>query len=121
MKDRVIGSAPQCDKRKDSEYWSRRFVMAYFSLSATINLFPHLSFAAILGATSCQFIADYLAEVGYVPDAAAKDYCVVFDKELYEGNGLSEASNSSIAHKCGVRVSYLLNNESPCLSLLVSS
>ena len=56
----------------------------------------------VIGKSSCFLIAEYLNGAGFVPDARAQYYCVIFDKDVYEGNDLTESSKASIAQKCGV-------------------
>lgn len=59
----------------------------------------------------CGHIADYLNEAGFVPDARAQDYCVVFDKNLYEGNPKTDDIEESIADFCGDRNRYIWTAE----------
>jgi hypothetical protein len=53
------------------------------------------------GPSACAHIAEYLAEVGFVPDARAKDYCLIFDKDVYNNQELSEENKMSIEEFCG--------------------
>ncbi len=51
----------------------------------------------------CGHIKNYLNEVGHVADVGAGDGCIVFDKDLYEGNPATSESESSIKSFCGDR------------------
>ena len=69
--------------------------------------FPRFRFlshmlVSVAGKSFCGHIADYLVDVGYVPDARAQDFCVVFDKDVYEGRTLSVESEESVVNFCGV-------------------
>ena len=78
--------------------------------------FSYILFLSIVntnqtGSTFCGHIADYLAEVGFVPDARAKDYCFVFDKDVYEDGQLSDENKKSTAEFCGDRKQYFWTSD----------
>jgi hypothetical protein len=65
-----------------------------------------------VGEASCTHIADFLAEVGFVPDTRAEDHCVVFDADVYNGKALSDENEKRVSEFCGVRSnSRVLMNE----------
>jgi hypothetical protein len=50
----------------------------------------------------CGHVDDYLTEVGFSPGIRAKDGCLVFDKDKYEGRNLTQANQELVSHLCGV-------------------
>jgi hypothetical protein len=59
----------------------------------------------------CGHIKEYLDNAGRVPDARAQDYCIIFDKDLYEGNPKTDDIESNIASFCGNRKRYIWTKE----------
>ncbi|KAL3920089.1 MAG: hypothetical protein SGILL_003436 [Bacillariaceae sp.] len=59
----------------------------------------------------CGHIKEYLDNAGTVPDARAQDYCIVFDKDLYEGQPKTDDIESNIASFCGSRKRYIWTKE----------
>jgi hypothetical protein len=50
----------------------------------------------------CGHVFDYLTEVGFSPGVRAKDGCLIFDKDKYEGRNLTVANEELVSHVCGV-------------------
>jgi len=59
----------------------------------------------------CGYIKNYLNEVGHTPDVGAANGCVIFDKDLYEGNSATSETESSISSFCGDRKRFVLTSE----------
>lgn len=59
----------------------------------------------------CGHIKDYLDNAGKVPDARSHDYCIIFDKDLYEGNPKTDVIESNIKDFCGTRKRYVWTKE----------
>jgi hypothetical protein len=55
----------------------------------------------------CGHIAEYLNNAGFVPSARAADYCIVFDKDLYNGKPITDEIEKSVASVCGERKRYI--------------
>ena len=56
---------------------------------------------------NCAPLNEYLVDKGYVPSARAKDGCVVFDIDAYNGKELSFQNKQTVERRCGVRPSLL--------------
>jgi hypothetical protein len=59
----------------------------------------------------CGHIKDYLDKAGHVPDARAEDYCIIFDKDLYEEKPKTDEIEKNIASFCGKRNRYVWTSE----------
>lgn len=60
---------------------------------------------------SCEAVDEYLVSAGHVPSFRAQDYCVVFDKDVYEGKQISPAHNESYHGFCGNRTVAFWNSD----------
>ena len=50
----------------------------------------------------CDPLFEYLAEVGTSPHIRAKDSCVIFDVDAYNGKDLSFENKATVTKRCGV-------------------
>jgi hypothetical protein len=55
----------------------------------------------------CGHIKEYLDHAGYVPDARAQDYCIIFDKDLYEEKPKTDQIEKNIVSFCGTRKRFI--------------
>ena len=50
----------------------------------------------------CEPLFEYLTEVGTSPHIRAKDSCVIFDVDAYNGKDLSFENKATVKKRCGV-------------------
>eukprot|EP00537_Pseudo-nitzschia_pungens_P010966 CAMPEP_0172397068 /NCGR_PEP_ID=MMETSP1061-20121228/28798_1 /TAXON_ID=37318 /ORGANISM="Pseudo-nitzschia pungens, Strain cf. pungens" /LENGTH=1135 /DNA_ID=CAMNT_0013129133 /DNA_START=138 /DNA_END=3545 /DNA_ORIENTATION=+ len=59
----------------------------------------------------CDHIKHYLEDVGHTPEVGAGNDCIIFDKDLYDGQSTSDEVDNSISSFCGERNRFIWTSE----------